>query len=116
MVVRGLRESVVWVRFPALRKSMYQVYILQSFKDQRTYVGYSKDIGIRIKKHNLGKVNATRNRRPLKIIYLEKAQNLKEAKYKEKYWKSGGGRKKLSYYFKYGFPPIIFNDRRGSPR
>jgi len=71
---------------------MYYVYILQSLKDNRTYVGFCRNIAKRIKEHNKGKVKATKNRRFLKIIYLEKAGNIEAAKKREKYWKSGGGR------------------------
>jgi len=85
---------------------MYQVYILQSLKDGKTYVGFCKNIENRIKEHNFGKVKTTKNRRPLKIIYAEKNNTIKEAKDREKYWKSGGGRRKLKYFFQNGFPPI----------
>lgn len=91
----------------AMRKNMYYVYILQSLKDSRTYIGFCRNINKRIKEHNAGKVKATKNRRPLKIIYLEKASNIEEAKKREKYWKSGAGRRKLRRFFKEGFPPII---------
>jgi len=85
---------------------MFSVYILQSEKDKRTYVGFCKDIDNRLHEHNLGKVNATKNRRPLQIIFREEIKDLKEAKKRERYWKSGVGRRKLKDFFKYGFPPI----------
>ena len=55
---------------------MYQIYILQSLKDKRTYIGYTSDLDARLKEHNLGKVAATRNRRPFKILYTENMENL----------------------------------------
>ncbi|MBX4186740.1 MAG: GIY-YIG nuclease family protein [Candidatus Doudnabacteria bacterium] len=93
---------------------MYQVYILISLKDSHTYVGYAKDAKFRLKDHNLGRVNATRMRRPLEIIYIENVETLRYAKQRELYWKSGGGRRKLKQYFEKGFPPI--EDGRGSPK
>jgi len=93
---------------------MYQVYILKSLKDSRTYVGYSEDAYNRLKDHNLGKVKATEKRRPLEIIYIENTETLKYAKQRELYWKSGAGRRKLMQYYIGGFPPIF--DGRGSPR
>ena len=84
---------------------MYKVYILQSSKDNRTYVGYTDNIEKRLKEHNLGKVMATCNRRPFKIIYFESVVNIKDAKKRELYWKSGAGRRKLKRYFSEGFPP-----------
>jgi len=91
---------------------MYKVYILQSLKDKKTYTGYTKDIKVRIQEHNLGRVKATRNRRPFRILYIENVSGEGGAKKREKYWKSGGGRRKLQRYFRYGFPPIF--DERGS--
>ncbi len=86
---------------------MYKVYILQSLKTLRTYVGYTKNFDIRFKEHNSGKVLATRNYKPWKVLYIESCDSLKQAKLREKYWKSGGGRRKLKTYFQNGFPPII---------
>jgi len=93
---------------------MYQVYILKSLSDLKTYTGYAKDAQIRLKEHNSGKVNATKNRRPLVILYIENVETLRYAKQRELYWKSGAGRRKLLIYFQRGFPPIF--DGRGSPK
>ena len=84
----------------------YIIYILLSKKDDRTYVGFCKNVTQRLKEHNSGKVRATHNRRPLKILYTEKTNTIRQAKHREKYWKSGGGRRKLKQFFNNGFPPI----------
>ncbi|MBI2515047.1 GIY-YIG nuclease family protein [Candidatus Wolfebacteria bacterium] len=94
---------------------MYYVYILQSLKDNRTYVGYTQNITNRLHQHNNGEVRATANRQPFKLLYLEECQNLIEAKSRENYWKSGGGRRKLKKYFLDGFPPRL-SSGRGSPK
>lgn len=73
---------------------MYYIYILQSQKDLRTYTGYTENLEKRVFQHNKGEVEATKNRRPLKLIYLEKFITMDEAKSREKYWKSGAGSKK----------------------
>ena len=78
---------------------MYFVYILQSLKDKRTYVGYTNDIDIRLKQHNSGQVTATKHRRPMKLLFSEKFETKQEAKKRELYWKSGGGRRKLKQFF-----------------
>ncbi|MEK7449691.1 MAG: GIY-YIG nuclease family protein [Planctomycetota bacterium] len=83
---------------------MYYLYILQSEKDKRTYVGFSQNITLRLKQHNAGKVNATKNRCPFQIIYSEKLPTAAEAKQREKYWKTGAGRRKLMKLLS-GFPP-----------
>jgi putative endonuclease len=91
---------------------MFSVYILESQKDHRTYVGYSHDPFARLFEHNKGTVNATKNRRPLRIIFIENCTEEAEAKERESYWKSGAGRRKLKKYFLDGFPPITIGEAR----
>jgi putative endonuclease len=50
---------------------MFYVYILQSQKNQRFYVGYSANPEQRLDQHNSGKVISTRNHRPWLKIYWE---------------------------------------------
>ncbi|MBI5306627.1 GIY-YIG nuclease family protein [Candidatus Wolfebacteria bacterium] len=78
---------------------MYYVYILISLKDNRTYVGYTKNLNRRLKDHNYGMINATKYRKPLEILFSEKFLTIKEAKSRELWWKSSNGRKKLKEYF-----------------
>jgi len=85
---------------------MYSVYILQSLRDKKTYTGFSENARDRLIEHNSGQVEATKNRRPLKILFLENVENQSLAKKREKYWKSGAGRRRLKEFFKNGFPPI----------
>lgn len=79
---------------------MYTVYILQSEKDSRTYVGYTKDFTNRLKMHNSGQVKATKYRFPLRVLFTEQIKDEHEAKKRELYWKSGAGRRKLKEFFK----------------
>jgi putative endonuclease len=79
---------------------MFYLYILQSLKDKRTYVGHTADIERRLWEHNSGRVLATKNRQPLKILKVETCATLSEAKKRELYWKSGAGRNKLKEFFK----------------
>jgi putative endonuclease len=79
---------------------MFYLYILQSLKDRRTYVGHTADIKRRLCEHNSGRVPATKNRQPLKILKFEIHATLNEAKKRELYWKSGAGRRKLKELFK----------------
>ena len=43
---------------------MHYIYVLQSEKDMRFYIGYSKDLKLRFEQHNKGLVRSTRDRRP----------------------------------------------------
>ncbi|KKT26654.1 MAG: GIY-YIG catalytic domain protein [Parcubacteria group bacterium GW2011_GWA2_43_9b] len=71
---------------------MYGVYILRSIKDKGLYVGYSGNIKERYAEHQKGQVEATRDRRPLELIYCELYKNRKDAIRREKFFKSGWGR------------------------
>jgi putative endonuclease len=78
---------------------MFTVYILQSLKDNRTYVGYTNDFERRLKEHNSGQSNATKYRAPFKLLFKEEFENITDAMKRELWWKSGTGRKKLKEYF-----------------
>ena len=70
----------------------YYVYILISLKDLHLYTGFSTNLKQRLKYHNNGLNESTKNRRPLKLIYYEAYQNKTDATRREKYLKSGYGR------------------------
>ncbi len=74
---------------------MFYTYVLLSQKDDKLYVGYTPDLKLRIIKHNEGKVDSTRNRRPFKLIYYEAYLNKEDAVKREKYFKKGFGRRFL---------------------
>jgi len=79
--------------FTPWNKTMYYVYVLRSEKDRKLYVGYTKDLKVRIKMHNGGKVKSTRNRTPFKLIYYEACLNQQDALKREKYLKSNYGKR-----------------------
>jgi putative endonuclease len=64
------------------------VYILESLKDNKLYIGQTNNLENRIKRHNAGQVSSTKNRSPLKIIYSENFSTRKESMDREKYLKS----------------------------
>ncbi len=68
--------------------SKHIVYILISLKDNNLYVGCTSSLKKRIVKHTTGKVPATKNRRPLDLIYFEVVKNKTDAFQKERYYKS----------------------------
>ena len=80
---------------------------------QRTYVGYTSNIRRRITDHNSGKVEATKYFRPWKIIYTENADSLAGAKDRERYWKSGAGRRNIKKLME-GSRPTFRKVGRGS--
>lgn len=70
---------------------MYFVYILKSLKDGNYYTGLTQNLEKRLDNHNSGRTQSTRNRKPFKLIYFEKHDNLKEARSREKFLKSYKG-------------------------
>lgn len=75
---------------------MYYIYVLKSVKDKKLYIGWAQDIRTRLRKHNLGLVPATKPRRPLKLIFYEAFLSKKDAVLREKFLKTGWGRRHLS--------------------
>ena len=67
---------------------MYYTYVLQSKKDDKFYVGFTKDLKLRFEKHSKGQVESTRDRRPLTLIYFEGCLSKDDATKREKYLKT----------------------------
>ena len=82
---------------------MFYVYVLKSMKDDNLYTGFTDNLRKRLIKHNAGKVFSTKSRRPLRCIYTEVCLNDEDAKAREKYLKTGIGKRflkqRLYYYF-----------------
>jgi len=74
---------------------MYYVYIIQSKKDKRWYTGYTADLRKRFKEHNENKVYSTKGRGPFELIYYEACLNQQDATSREKYLKTGMGKRYL---------------------
>ena len=81
---------------------MFYVYILHSESDRGLYIGFSTDLRRRIKEHNEGRAFATSFRGPWRLIYYEAYLDEEDAQGRERYLKSGSGRrflmKQLSHY------------------
>ncbi|MBI2021895.1 GIY-YIG nuclease family protein [Candidatus Daviesbacteria bacterium] len=75
---------------------MVFVYVLQSQKDYKYYIGICKDLTKRLEKHNKGKVRSTKIRRPLKVVYAEEYSSYSAARKREKEIKSFKGGNKFS--------------------
>ncbi len=79
---------------------MYYIYVIQSLIHGTRYVGNTENIAKRLYEHNLGKCHYTNGRRPWKLIYKEHYQTRIEATKREKFLKSGQGRKFLDSLLK----------------
>jgi putative endonuclease len=71
---------------------MFYTYILFSEKDNKMYTGYTNNLKLRFEQHNKGKVESTKDRRPLKLVYYEACLNQQDATHREKYLKTYHGK------------------------
>ena len=73
----------------------YYTYVIQSLRDKQWYTGCTNDLRKRLREHNTGKVLITKSRKPFKLIYYEACLNKEDAYRREKYLKTGMGKKYL---------------------
>jgi putative endonuclease len=76
----------------------YQVYIIQSQKTHRYYIGITKDIKLRLRQHNTGKTRSTKSGIPWKVIKTEEYLSRQEAYKREKQIKRYKGGEALKNY------------------
>ena len=81
---------------------MWFVYVLMN-KEERMYIGISESPERRLREHNFGRTKSTKGFTPWKIVFKEACNNRREARDREKYWKSGFGRERLNEIL---FPPL----------
>ena len=74
---------------------MFYVYVLHSLEDHGLYIGFSTNLNKRIAEHEHGASFATKYRGPWKLIYYEAYLERSDALGREKYLKSGAGRRFL---------------------
>ena len=71
---------------------MYYVYILQSDKTGRLYIGHTDNLTRRIEEHNTGRGGKyTQQNKPWKLLYSEEQPNRSSAMKREIYLKSTKG-------------------------
>ena len=70
-------------------------YVLMSNSDKMFYIGYTRDIKTRVKKHNSGEVPSTKRRKPFRLIYFEAFIDKGDALRRERYFKSNDGKRTL---------------------
>ncbi len=77
---------------------MFVVYVLRSQVNNRHYIGHTRDIQARLKKHNDGRVRSTKSGVPWQVVYTENFQTKNDAYRREleiKSYKGGEAFKKL---------------------
>ena len=74
---------------------MWYVYLLLSKKDKKWYTGCSGDLRERLNQHMKGLVLSTKGRGPFMLLYYEACLNKGDAFTREKYLKTGMGKRYL---------------------
>ncbi len=82
---------------PARKPSFmtYEVYVLKSYKNSICYVGSGMSSMERLRQHNKGGYKFTKGHMPWRLIYKEQYNTRSEVMKREKFLKSGQGRKFL---------------------
>ena len=73
---------------------MYWVYVLTNQDSSRKYVGFTNNMGRRLKEHNSGHTKSTKNQK-WSVVYKEELKDRLIARKREKYLKSAAGRRYL---------------------
>ena len=74
---------------------MHFIYIIQSLKDKRFYVGCTSDVEKRLAKHNAGVVRSTKSRKPFILLYTEHYPDRYQAFRMERFYKSAKGKREI---------------------
>jgi len=74
---------------------MYYVYVLQSIKDKKLYIGYTHNLKRRFQEHNSGRCEVTKERKPFHLLYYEACNQKDDAHKRELQLKTGFGRSYL---------------------
>lgn len=83
----------------------YFVYIIESVKTHKYYVGSTDNVRNRITKHNKGGSKYTKGKGPWLVEYTEVFETLSEARKKERQIKSWKKRKAIERLFTNG--PVV---------
>ena len=83
---------------------MHYVYILQSERNGRYYIGQTNSLDRRVQQHNEGRVNATKYMRPWVLVYREEYAEGTEARQREWWLKAQKSRLLLEHLIRQGAP------------
>ena len=80
---------------PVRENKTWYTYVLQSTKNNHWYTGCTTDLRKRFNEHQNNQVRSTKGRQPLQLIYYEACLNKDDAFARERYLKSGMGKRYL---------------------
>jgi len=85
-------SNVVW----------FYTYVLKCETTETFYTGSTNDLKRRIEQHNNGKVHYTKNKLPVRLVYFEACLNKDDAYRRERYLKTGMGKRYIKNRIKGG--------------
>jgi len=74
---------------------MYYVYVLQSLKDGKQYIGFSRNLKRRMQEHKSGGSESTKKRLPFRLVFYEAFVCESDTRRREHYFKTTKGKKTL---------------------
>ncbi|MBL4644605.1 MAG: GIY-YIG nuclease family protein [Candidatus Pacebacteria bacterium] len=74
----------------------FYIYVLETKGGVQKYTGYTSNLKKRLEEHQKGFVFSTKSKLPVRLIYYEACLSETDAKRREKYLKTTGGRRFLS--------------------
>jgi len=85
-----------------VRPQWFYTYVLKCEKSGTFYTGATSNLERRLEQHRNGKVYYTKIRRPVHLIYFEACLNKEDAYRRERYLKTGMGKRYLRNRLKQG--------------
>lgn len=78
---------------------MFFVYVIESKKTGKFYIGQTENLDNRVTRHNKGRVTSTKNERPWELKYSREVKNRSEAVFLERKLKGFKKRDTLVRFF-----------------
>ena len=89
-------------RMNPVRPFYFYVYVLKCQKTRTFYTGATNNLERRLEEHNKGKSYYTKNKLPLTLVYFEACLNKDDAYRRERYLKTGMGKRYIKNRIKGG--------------
>lgn len=74
---------------------MYYVYVLFSQPENKFYIGFTENLKRRIEEHKVGNTHTTKRYKEKEMIFYEAFLSEKDARRREKYFKTTKGKRAL---------------------
>ena len=91
---------------PYVGLTMFIVYVLESGGGRR-YTGHTSDLERRLAEHNSGMCKTTKTEADWRVVYVEHFGTRSEAMKREKWLKTGVGRRFIDQVTRGGTPPQL---------